>query len=344
MDNQTKRTIHKSLGTPNPYTSSFKKVPSKEIYRIKRFNDSSTKNYSPHAKQIKSGSLSKSRSSSGLRARNERLTPKGPSSGIWRNSSNLRFEALQYTGTNLEASFQLKKRSTRSKINASPKGFEENEVSKLHKELKSKLEKASNFSNFEVIKIYSSAFEKVIEKDKGFGALLKKIKQAYDKLIFSEDQTKFKDTLELLNEERSKILSLREEVKKLKLEIKNSNYVIENYKQAILTDNPKENLVANMEQEIKAWKEREMKYLKFLSVLKSKGYPIEETFRELKSRNPSKVPNIQSLNESTNCAESKVPQLSLPNNTGPGFHEEFLSKAPEFSKSWRKQLEKESVK
>ena len=81
-------------------------------------------------------------------------------------------------------------------------------------------------------------------------------------------------------------------------------------------------LLRKMNDNIKSYEYRENQFKTAIELLKTEGVPVEEICTQ-------RIPEWNSLYR-------KVPSLKLPKQDAVnGFHQEFMSNAPEFSESWR---------
>ncbi|CAG9327876.1 unnamed protein product [Blepharisma stoltei] len=235
---------------------------------------------------------------------------------------------------------------------------------------------------------YQKLFDEIIINDKEFSKLLMKIKSAYEKMIsksYYDDSKEIKrDNIELtlkLEEKNALISSLEKEkleiwkeLKKLKKELNAFKY--DEKEPSRLSQNKE---ISALEKENKDLLKREKKYLKLFSLLKSKGYPIDEGFAFLNSKNHKKLSDFlnkskESINETVYsnrqedsegsstacekksnrikpphcnrpnlCSTTPVPKLSSFNSTQMSFQEEFMSNYDKFSESWRGQIPKKDI-
>ena len=261
--------------------------------------------------------------------------------------SNVSLNHSKQTPTNGLQSSKNSKRSLKSKRKLSMerpkhKEFASYECLNLEREMDSCLEnlmpKEGPGASENKIRVYGIFFEKVIEKSKEFGPVLRKIKDAYDEFYKKQPKTNF-----FQERKHFKSLSIGGETgavpSKTETKLKQEN----------------QNLVQKLkstEEDLNTLKLREKKILKVLAVMRKKGFPVEQALNE-KTQETKKVPSLclQKLKKETSAstidtggeflqAKDKVPRLSLPSYIDEGFHSEFMSRFDEFSESWRLQIEK----
>lgn len=174
---------------------------------------------------------------------------------------------------------------------------------------------------------FQNIFEKIIEKDKEFGPLLRKVKDGYENCISKLEQEK---------------MNLQIELKKCR--------------KLINEKSSKTNLdFQNLAKENQRLMKREKKYLRILSDLKLKGFPIEESLSSRKitklqlSDSFLKQEDVQTSTSSYKISlrqseeknqrpnylnkTASVPKLSIFNSSTQNFQEEFMSNYDQFSES-----------
>ncbi|CAG9335782.1 unnamed protein product [Blepharisma stoltei] len=162
--------------------------------------------------------------------------------------------------------------------------------------------------------IYNTIFDELIEKDKVFSSLLKKIKDFYGEYIDAaiskrnkhNDYIKYKQTIEILSKENLK----------LSKSLDHKNKKIKELKEVI------------KEKDSELVEERD-----FGKTFKCDEGNIGEISNEnkgflTKHRHSASAPSIHNL----------VPKLNLEVGITKGYHEEFMEKANEFSVSWREAM------
>lgn len=185
------------------------------------------------------------------------------------------------------------------------------------------------------IEIYGQVFDDIIRQDNVYGGLLVSVKKNYDDYI-----AQLHSVIEDLGTTKSSP-AVHGQLERLKNHIEDRDQrieVLEREKQEVLQNSNNEKkqqseVIKKLANDFRSARIRENKYLKLMSVLKEQGYPVEELYNQHIKRRQ------RTDDKGTSPARNAVPKIRIPAEESTGFHEEFMSKAQDFSESWRKEIE-----
>lgn len=225
------------------------------------------------------------------------------------------------------------------------------------------------------LSLIKQALDEISKQDKQHRPMLKKIKSSLDQ--FFQDQKSTSMLNDIIKETKEELELVKAENRKLreKLDKKYERNVSRETRRDEVSEKLSEEnkeisfKLMNAQKELKRFHIREKKYMKLISELKSRGYPVDDVYEESVKNSKrsipyqSKVPllpladvkgsiSISTLDSEITGTESQIPtghnityiqspseekveipRLTIPSLKSSEFHQEFMSKIDEFSES-----------